>query len=341
MRAVQLVDYDGKPGSLIVAEVPVPRPGPGEVLVKVFASPVNPSDLMFTTGNYGFKKPLPATPGFEGSGTVVETGSGMMAGFMRGRRVACAAADAKSTGGMWAEYIVTSARFCVPLSKKVEMEQAATMLVNPLTAWALVDEARRGRHSAAVQTAAASALGRMVVRLGQKFGLPVINVVRRPEQVELLRGMGTEHVLNSSEAGFDDALRKKCHKLGATISFEAVAGQMSRRVLRAQPQGSRMLVYGGLSLKDVEVETGSLIFEGKRVEGFWLSAWLRGRNILSQLRIARQVQALLAGELKTEIRARLPLEKAAEGLAQYAADMTAGKVLLMPSGSPDSSMNSS
>jgi NADPH2:quinone reductase len=206
MRAVQLRDYAGKPGSFAVAEVPVPRPGPGEVLVKVFASPVNPSDLMFLTGNYGFKKPLPATPGFEGSGTVVEAGSGLMARFMNGRRVACAAADPKSTGGMWAEYLVISAQFCVPLSKRVEMEQGATMLVNPLTAWALVHEARRGEHRAAVQTAAASALGKMVIRLGQKFGLPVVNVVRRVEQMELLRGMGAKHVLNSSDPGFDDEL---------------------------------------------------------------------------------------------------------------------------------------
>jgi NADPH:quinone reductase-like Zn-dependent oxidoreductase len=332
MRAVQLRDYEGKPGSLSVSQVPVPKPGPGEVLVKVFASPVNPSDLMFITGNYGFKKPLPATPGFEGSGTVVDTGSGMMARFMKGRRVACAAADAKSTGGTWAEYIVTSAQFCIPLGKNVEMEHAATMLVNPLTAWAMVDEARRGGHRAAVQTAAASALGRMVVRLGQRFRLPVVNVVRRAEQVALLRGMGAEYVLDSSEPGFDDELRKVCHKLSASISFDAVAGEMSGRVLRAQPQGSRMLVYGALSLKAVEIDPGSLIFEGKRLEGFWLSAWLRHRNLLSQLRVASQVQSMLAGDLKTEIRARLPLEKAGEGLAQYASDMTAGKVLLVPGG---------
>src|SRR5262245_27971629 len=133
MRAVQLRDYDGKPGSLTVAEISLPRPGPGEVLVRVSASPVNPSDLMFITGRYGFKKPLPATPGLEGSGTVVEAGSGLMARFMKGRRVACAAADPKTSGGMWAEYIVTAAQFCVPLRKNVDMEQGATMLVNPLT----------------------------------------------------------------------------------------------------------------------------------------------------------------------------------------------------------------
>lgn len=330
MRAVQLRAYDGKPESISVAEVPLPRPGPGEVLVKVFASPVNPSDLMFVIGEYGFKKPLPAIPGFEGTGTVVDAGSGLMAAFMKDRRVACAAADAKVSGGMWAEYVVTSAQLCVPLGKNVELEHAATMLVNPLTAWALVDNARRGRHRAAVHTAAASALGRMVVRLGKRFGLPIVNVVRRPQQVELLRSLGAEHVLNSSDSGFDDELRKLCHKLKATISFEPVAGEMSGRVLRAQPPRSRMLVYGGLSLKPVEIEPGSLIFEGKHVEGFWLSAWLRNRNLLTQLRVARQVQEMLAGDLKTEICARLPLEKAAEGLAQYSKDMTAGKVLIVP-----------
>ena len=115
-------------------------------------SPINPSDLMTVRGAYGRLPHLPATPGFEGSGTVVATGSGITAGFMKGRRVACAAADAKATGGMWAEYIVTSAQFCVPLGKKVEMEHGATMLVNPLTAWALMDEARRGGHRAATKS---------------------------------------------------------------------------------------------------------------------------------------------------------------------------------------------
>lgn len=330
MRAVQLKDYQGEPQSLTVAELPVPRPGPGEVLVRVAASPINPSDLTFITGNYGFKKPLPATPGFEGSGTVVDCGSGIMARFMKGRRVACAAADPKSAGGMWAQYIVTSAQFCVPLRKEVEMEQGATMLVNPLSAWALVDEARRGGHRAAVQTAAASALGRMVIRLGQRFSLPIINVVRRTEQVQLLRGMGAEHVLNSSDEGFDDQLRILARKLGASISFDAVSGDLAGRVLRAQPEGSRMLVYGGLSLKAIEIDPGSLVFEGKHLEGFWLSAWLRGKNMIAQLRVANQVQQMLGGDLKTEIRARLPLEKAAEGVAQYRSNMTAGKVLLVP-----------
>ena len=277
MRAVQLRAYDGTPESIAVVEMPVPRPGPGEVSVRVFASPINPSDLMFIRGLYGFKKSLPAVPGFEGSGTVVEAGTGLTARFLKGRRVACAAADPKVRGGMWAEYVVTPAQFCMPLRKNVDLEQGAALLINPITAWALMHEARRGRHRAVVQTAAASALGRMIVRLGERFSIPVINVVRRAEQVELLRGLGAEYIVNSSEPEFDKRVCGLCHQLGASIGFDAVAGEMSARVLRAQPQGSRLLVYGALSLQASQADPASLIFERKRLEEFWLTAWLRSR----------------------------------------------------------------
>jgi NADPH:quinone reductase-like Zn-dependent oxidoreductase len=145
MRAVQLLAYDGKPESIAVAEIPVPRPGSDEVLVRVFASTINPSDLMFIRGLYGFKKPLPAVPGFEGSGTVVEAGTGLMSRFLKGRRVACAAADPKVTGGMWAEYVVTLAQLCVPLRKYVDLEQGAALLINPMTAWGLMWRWRSGQ----------------------------------------------------------------------------------------------------------------------------------------------------------------------------------------------------
>ena len=330
MRAVQVHAYDGKPESINVAEVPVPKPGAGEVLVKVHASPVNPSDLAFLQGLYGFKKPLPTIPGFEGSGTVVDSGAGMMPRFLKGRRVACAAADANVAGGMWAEYVVTAAQFCMPLRKNIDLEQGAALLVNPITAWALMEEARKGNHRAVVQTAAASALGRMIVRLGNKFSLPVINVVRRAEQVELLRREGAEHVVNSSDTGFPEQLRDLCHKLGATIGFDAVAGEMSAMVLRAQPRGARLLVYGGLSFQPCQADPGSLIFESKRLEGFWLSGWLRTKNLLGQLRLAKQIQELLGNELKTEFQAKVPLQDAPRALQQYAANMTAGKILIVP-----------
>jgi hypothetical protein len=106
---------------------------------------------------------------------------------------------------------------------------------------------------------------------------------------------------------------------------------MSALVLRAQPRGSRLLIYGALSLEASQIDPTSLIFEGKRVEGFWLTAWLHRRNMLSQLRVTRHVQQMLANDLKTEIQARLPLKEIARGLEQYAVNMTGGKILLLPS----------
>jgi NADPH2:quinone reductase len=331
MRAVQLTNYDGRPESIIfIDNLPVPQPGPGQVLVKVAASPINPSDLAFIAGMYGFKKPLPTVPGFEGSGIVVATGSGAMARFLKGKRVACTVADAKIPGGMWAEYVVTSAQLCIPLAKNVNLEQGAMMLVNPISAWAMVEEARKADHKAIVQTAAASALGKMVVRLGKRFSLPVINVVRRAEQVEALRQVGAEHVLDSSAADFDAKLKDLCNKLSATYGIDSVAGETTGRVLRAQPKGSRMYVYGALSLKACEIDPGSLIFEGKVIAGFWVSGWLARKSLIEKLRIARQIQSLLGTDLKSDVQSKMPLQDAAQAIQQYMKNMTGGKVLIVP-----------
>jgi NADPH:quinone reductase-like Zn-dependent oxidoreductase len=337
MRAVQLTNYDGRPESITcIDNLPVPQPGPGQVLVKVAASPINPSDLAFLAGRYGFKKPLPTIPGFEGSGSVVATGSGAMTRFLKGKRVACTVADPKIPGGMWAEYVVTSAKLCIPLTKNVTMEQGAMMLVNPISAWAMVEEARKADHKAIVQTAAASALGKMVVRLGKRFSLPVINIVRRPEQVEALRQIGAEHIFDTSvhdsdtsAQALDTALKAACARLGATYGIDSVAGELTGRVLRAQPKGSRMYVYGALSMKPLEIDPGSLIFEGKVVAGFWVSAWLARKSLIEKLRIARQVQSLLGTDLKSDVQAKIPLKDARQAIQQYMKNMTAGKVLIV------------
>ena len=135
-------------------------------------------------------------------------------------------------------------------------------------------------------------------------------------KVELLRGLGAEYIVNSSEPEFDKRVCGLCHQLGASIGFDAVAGEISARVLRAQPQGSRLLVYGALSLQ--------------ASQAVWLTAWLRSRTLLGQLRLARQIQELLPSDLKTAFQAKVPLQEAGRALQQYAANMTTGKVLLMP-----------
>src|SRR5512138_1507407 len=169
------------PGGLELVERPVPQPSRGQVLVWMRAAPINPNDLMALDGTYEVKRVVGSIAGFEGSGTVVATGGGVLAGFLRGREVACMA---DGTDGTWAEYAVVDAIKCAPLRAGTDPDQAAMLLTNPMTASVLVQLARREGHRAVVQTAAAGALGKMIFRLATRRGITVINVVRRAEQAE-------------------------------------------------------------------------------------------------------------------------------------------------------------
>lgn len=328
MRALELQDYGDWRTALKVVEKPVPQPGPNQVLVRIAATPINPTDLGFLQGRYGVRRALPTVPGWEGSGTVVATGGGLMARFLLGRRVACAAMD--DYDGTWAEYTLTSPFRCLPLRRHVTDEQGAMMIVNPLTAWALLSLARHNGHQAVAQTAAASALGRMLMRLGQRFNIPMVHIVHRQAQVDLLRSQGAEYVLSSHKPDFEDKLQELCHHLNVTLALDAVAGEITGQLLRAMPRGAQVTVYGTLSGSACQVSPRSLIFKNQQVNGFWLARWSPRFGPLGLLYTGWRIQKLLDNELKTEVQARLPLEKARNGLEMYERGKTKGKVLFIP-----------
>ncbi len=325
MRTAILRDYTG-PQALELVERPVPQPGPGEVLVKITAAPINPSDQMFLEGRYGLKRALPTPVGFEGAGIVVATGDDVRTRLLLGRRVAFAANE---RSGSWAEYSLSNLTGCFPLLPGVSTLQGAMLLVNPLTAWALVDIARQ--HSPAfVQTAAAGALGMMIQRLARRWHMPLINIVRRPEQRVFLENDGADYVLDTSDPDFDSQLRELSRSLKAKIVLEAVAGELTERVLQSMPRGSEAIVYGALSREAISLHPGSLIFRNQHVRGFWLSSWLGHVDAGKLLRAGIAVQRLLSSDFASPVRACLPLEQIQRALELYAKDMTGGKVLILP-----------
>ena len=330
MKVVVLDSYDGGK-SLRLEQRPVPKPGPGEVLVKVAASPINPSDLSFLMGTYGFKKPTPTVPGFEGSGVVVQAGTGFMPRFLDGKRVAFV--PKQNGDGGWAEYLVTSALLAFPLGASVSYEQGAMAVVNPLTALAFIEIIKARKIRSVVHTAAASALGLMFNRLCQREGIEVINIIRRQEQEALLREEGARLVLNSSDPDFDRDFSDLCRQYQCKLAFDAVSGELTMRILEGMPYGSRVIVYGGLSFQPAQADPRQLIFGGKSVEGFWLSSWLRNRNMLKILRLRRQVQSLLNSTLKSAVREEYSLEEVKQAIQTYQSQMSGGKILLRPNGS--------
>lgn len=328
-RAVQLTEYsdDKFLDKLEVKDLPLPKPSGKQLLIKMHAAPVNPSDLMYLRGMYGVKKPLPSTPGFEGSGTVVATGNNPLAWAMLGRRVSCGAPD--NAGGTWAEYLLTDLTRCLPLLPDVTLDQGAALLVNPLTAHAMFGLAKKGGHKAAIQTAAASQLGRMLLRLGKEANLPIIHLVRRQAQVDLLRDLGGEHIIDTSKDGWRDELKDRAKSLKATLAWDAVAGKLTGELVELMPRQSRIVVYGALSERHCLAHPGSLIFKEVTVEGFWLSGWFRETNLLGIIQASRGVQQRLGDVYKTEVRQRYGLEEVRNGVQDAWEKMTEGKTLFV------------
>jgi NADPH:quinone reductase-like Zn-dependent oxidoreductase len=296
------------------------------VLVRVAASPINPSDIGFIGGNYGAHGTAPAIPGFEGSGTVVAAGGGLFGRLLVGRRVAFASPQ----GGAWAEYVATPAMRCIPIPAQLPLDEAAILIVNPLTAIAFFDIAREGSHAAMVSNAAASALGRMIIRMAKALRVPVVNVVRRPEQVELLRSIGAEHVLGSYEEGFASRLRDVAANLRATLILDAVGGPELGQLVESAPVGSTIVAYASLSGQSSVFNQRTLIRDNKRIESFYLGHWAAQKGLWRTLRDVLKVRSLAATELRTTIRSRLPLSAAQEAVDAYRKDMSSGKILLVP-----------
>jgi NADPH2:quinone reductase len=177
MKAV-VVEEAGKPP--VVKEIPIPKPGNGHVLVKVEASPINPSDLMYMQGSYARQMKYPAVPGFEGSGVVVENGGGLVGWGILNKRVSFA-----NEGGAYAEYVVVEASKCLVIGDDLSFTETATAFVNPLTTLCFHDIVKSGNHRAVIHTAAASQLGRMMVRYFASE-IPIICLVRKQDQRDIL-----------------------------------------------------------------------------------------------------------------------------------------------------------
>jgi len=314
-----------------VKQIPVPQPGEGEVLIKMYAAPINPSDLAFLKGGYGIQREYPTVPGFEGSGTVVGAGKGILPKIWMGKKVACAASPIYD--GCWAEYMKTKAGMCVPISKNITLEQAAMTFVNPMTALAFFDIHKNLPNPSKINrgiinTAAASSLGRMIIKMGQKQGIPVISIVRREEQVESLLSEGATNVLNSSDADFEIKLKELAHQLNATVIFDAVGGGLVQRLLDAAPKESNLFIYGRLSKDTCEINPGDLIFTGNQIHGFWLTGWLHSKSFGQSVLNTRKIQSLLGKELGTKVQKEYGIEQITEAIEFYKNNMSKGKILI-------------
>jgi NADPH2:quinone reductase len=354
---------------LSLTDVEVPEPADDEVVIRVEAAPINPSDLgqMFgpadvrtarassrganlsvtaeipngslpaVAARVGVRMPI----GSEGSGTVVAAGSSGAAQALLGKTVATL------SGGMYSELRVVRADQCLVLPDGTTPAQGASCFVNPLTALGMVDTMRLDGHTALVHTAAASNLGQMLVKLCAAENVPLVNVVRRSEHLDLLHGLGAAFVCNSSDANFTTSLTEAVAATDATIAFDAVGGgtlagdiltameaAQSRKAGTIGGYGStthkQVYIYGGLDRSPIEL---SRAFGAAWGIGGWLLPIFLDRVGPER---ARELRERVAAEITTtfasDYTATVSLEEALalDTIAAYARRATGEKYLINP-----------
>lgn len=352
-----------------LVDKPIPELGEDDVLIRVEATPINPSDqgVMFgwasmakaTSSGSGKDTKLVApvspqgmgvmkarigqalTVGNEGAGTVVAAGSGDYAQSLIGKVVAVMG------GGMYAEYRKAPAMMCLVLKDGHTARDGASCFVNPLTALSMVETMRMEGHSALVHTAAASNLGQMLNRICQADGVELVNVVRKPEQAELLRGMGAKHIVDSSSESFMADLTDAIHATGATLAFDATGGgNLASNILTAMEgaaartpgaysiygsvQHKQVYLYGGLDTSPTVLSRGYGMAWG--VGGWLLPNFLAkaGNEVAMRLRnrVAEELKTTFASHYTDELSLEDALQ--ADVVARYYAKATGEKFLICP-----------
>ncbi|KAH9086493.1 hypothetical protein LEN26_020051 [Aphanomyces euteiches] len=291
---------------LQIVDVPVPKSG--QVLIKVESAAINPSNLSALQGLYASSAstPLPELLGTEGCGTVVAVGGGLWPWWISGKRVATMVSS-----GMWAEYVVADALQCVVLPDDVSFEEGTSCFANPLTAISFVQIAQANHCKTIVQTAAASALGKMIVRYGAQHNVQVIGVVRSDEQVKALRQVGAKHVVNTSKEDWKDELTK-----------------LSNPSVHAK---SELFIYGNLTGKPwANFAPGDNRFNNKKITGFYVTTYLKQQGPLAMLSMLGSVSSGIKSTFATSVNASYPLEDALDAIVAYSSQMTNNKVVLKP-----------
>ncbi|MCB1607387.1 MAG: zinc-dependent alcohol dehydrogenase family protein, partial [Xanthomonadales bacterium] len=246
-----------------------PPLGEGQVLLEVMASPINPSDVLTLTGQYGMLPPLPAVGGNEGVGRVAKLGPGADA-WAIGELVLLPVGS-----GTWATHMVADAQRLIALPPQGDPRQLAMLSINPPTALLMLrDFVELKPGDWVIQNAANSAVGGYLVQIAANRGLKTVNVVRRESAIEAVKASGAEHVLVDG-----DDLHQRVAELtsGAAIGLgiDAVGGMASERLARCLAPAATMVNYGALSGESCMLNPGCFSFPDLRLPAFWLAHWFR------------------------------------------------------------------
>ncbi|MFO1115555.1 MAG: zinc-binding dehydrogenase [Beijerinckiaceae bacterium] len=371
-KGLQLRTLVRKSGELelSLAEIETQAPGPDDVVVRIEATPINPSDLGLLTGPADLstmqksgtvERPVVTAKvpeaglravaarldasmpvGNEGAGTVIAAGSSPAAQALIGKKVAAIG------GAMYSQFRTLKASDCLVLPADASAADGASCFVNPLTALSMVETMRMEGHKALVHTAAASNLGQMLNRICIKDGVPLVNIVRSAEQEKLLRGIGAKHVCDSTAPDFMEKLTAALIETGATLAFDAIGGgRLASQILTCMEASAnatakeysrygstvhkQVYIYGSLDMRPTELVRSFGMAWG--VGGWLLFPFLQKAGMETMLRLRKRVADELKTTFASHYTSTISLKEALDPktIAQYARRATGEKFLIDPS----------
>ncbi|HEY5753131.1 MAG TPA: 2-enoyl thioester reductase domain-containing protein [Chthoniobacterales bacterium] len=298
-------------------------PEPDEIHVRVLSSAVNPADLNVLEGTYGRLPELPATPGMEGVGEVVAAGSEVMR-FSTGDLVFL-----PPSVGYWREFWTGKADDCLRVPAGMPAEVAATLRVNPATAWRMLhDFVALQPGEWILQNAANSAVGRCIIQIAQNFGWKTVNLVRRAEVIPELQALGADAVI-LDDAESKEKIRDATGGAKARLALNAVGGDSAYRQISALTTGGQLVTYGAMSRKPVRVSNGALIFKNVVLRGFWITTWYVAATREEKEAFFEQLGVLASrGLLRPQVDSSFPLSEIKAAVLRAGEAGRNGKVLL-------------
>jgi len=322
---IKAVVYErhGNPAEVLRVETqPWPKAAADEAVVQMRAAPINPADLNAIEGKYPVRPELPATPGFEGAGVVVDLGSdvtGMTAGAL---------VILPHNLGTWREAVAVKASELVAVPPEIEPVHAAMLKINPMTAWRLLhDYVDLKSGDWLIQNAANSAAGRAVIQIANDLGYKTVNVVRRAELIDDLRSEGGDVVFVDGE-NLRDEVKNAMSGAPVRLGLNAVGGESALRLANCLAPGSTMVTFGAMSLQPLKIPNGLLIFKDLRFRGIWINKWYDNATMAERMDAFRPLfEMAKRGLLKTKVERAYPLSEAKAAVMHAAQGKRSGKII--------------
>jgi len=286
------------------------------------AAPINPADLNQIEGKYPVRPELPATPGFEGAGVVVDLGAGVK-GLTSGTLVIL-----PHNIGTWRDVLAVKAEDLVVVPEGIEPAHAAMLKINPMTAWRLLhDYVDLEQGDWLIQNAANSAAGRAVIQIARELGYRTMNIVRRSELIDELRAEGGDAVVVDRE-NLRDEVKNATGGAPIRLGLNAVGGESALRLANCLAFGGTLVSFGAMSLQPLKIPTGLLIFKDLRFRGIWINKWYDNATPAQRMEAFQSLfEMAKRGLLKTKVEKAYPLSEAKAAVAHAAQGKRSGKII--------------